>query len=166
LPRFDSIGVQPPPDGDPANGGSNTLFHDVSLEVFPAESRQRYTQPSWQLACQRFNCYYNSGGKTGRAARILVDRSAHPAASRKIVFATYSRFDGVDQTWQQFDHSRALARPRELSWHEPQRSMAPYTSAPCPQAFPAPSLLIQSNRDFSLAYCPPHMKKTMPKRYH
>jgi hypothetical protein len=108
LPRFDGIGTQPPPDGDSTDAGNYAMFHNVPLEVFPTESRQRNTKSRRQFARQRFNRHYDSGGKTGQAARFLDDRSAHPCVFRKIVYAIYSLFVGVCRIWQRFDHWRAL----------------------------------------------------------
>ncbi len=92
LPRFYSISTQPSPNGDPTDTGNNALLQNEPFEILTTESRDGNAQSRGKFACQRLNRHHDSGGKTGRAARIWNDPTTHPDAARKIACAIYSQF--------------------------------------------------------------------------
>jgi len=161
LPRFDGIFIEPPPDGDPTDASDNALLNNEPLKVFPTEPRDRNAQTRGKFARQRFNRHYDSGGKTGRAARIWYNRPTHPGVAQKTSCAICSRFAEAYRPWQQFDHWRAPLQPRVRSWRAPQKNTVPYISVPCSQALPFHSHLAPLNKDSFLAYVP-SPKRTIP----
>jgi len=130
LPRFDGIFTQPSPNSDATDTGNNPLFQNVPLQFFKAETRQWNAKSRWELACQRLNRHDDPGGKTGRAARIWVDRSGQASVLQKTFFAICSQFAGEHQIWLQFCRYLAPLRLKGQFWHVKLKSTVPYTSAP------------------------------------
>ena len=70
LPRAESVGAEPTPQGGAADFGDEALRDHVLPELLDGEARQRESEPVRELAGKRLNLDDEAGGKSGLYARL------------------------------------------------------------------------------------------------